>query len=90
MMEPLFISDTKFTNWHYTQKEDEWLCSQGVDAHITYRYELYVIDMPCIKVYQFVPDSDGFYQVDDNYNPVIATSFHPISSFPPGYKHEPT
>jgi hypothetical protein len=52
-MEPIAISDTHDPGWYYVKAEDDWVTSQGVDSNITWRYEVYIIDIPFAKFFQY-------------------------------------
>ena len=52
---PLYDSDVHDREWRYSVREHEWLTAQKIDANITYRYEIYVIDgVKVARAYQHV------------------------------------
>lgn len=81
---PLFTADVRDPDWYYRADVADWLRAHGVDPCLVYRYEVYVVDTPCVRVFEYQSDERGRMMSD----PVTRTPYMMlIDSFPPSLDH---
>lgn len=85
--DPLFVSDAHDLEWHPSDREVQWIKDQGVDPQEIYRYEIYLLETMCARIYQYVSNDQGVRMFDEIKDTPIHTEYMiPISSYPPGMK----
>lgn len=62
-----------------------WAIEQGIDPNDTYRWEIHLIDMPLIRVFEFETDERGRVKFDEVRQDLCRRPPYdlPISSMPP-------
>ena len=67
--DPLIVFDATDRDWAKTAEQweqtCEWAYEQGIDPNETHRIEVYLIDAPFARVYQFAMTADGLRYIDD-------------------------
>jgi hypothetical protein len=90
-MEPVWVGDSSTREWDaiwadrdYYEQLIEWLRSEGFDEKITYRVEVYLVDAPFAKVFQYATDDDGDIKLNEAGDDVeLVTRTVLLSSLPP-------
>lgn len=87
LSDPLFTSDTHDRGWYHTDAEEDWCRDQGLDPNDIFRYEIYLIDMPFARMFEYVRDDGGKIIYDwDTDRAVHVIRSVPIKSYPPGMR----
>ncbi|MFN2636841.1 MAG: hypothetical protein ABR585_07440 [Gemmatimonadaceae bacterium] len=66
-LEPIYVSDVRDDGYWYGAADDRpyfdtlraWMRDQGVEPNDTYRLEVYLLDVPFVKVHAYARDEDG-------------------------------
>jgi hypothetical protein len=93
VLTPVQVSDVRDDAWFGTLRDrpgylkamNEWLIAHDINPYDTYRWELYIIDAPFLKVFTYVRDEKGRILFDQEARePVKQTPFTVlVSSLPP-------
>lgn len=84
-LNPLYTADTHDPEWVYRQDVDLWLQAQGVDSRVCYRYEVYVIDTLCVRIFEHAVNEAGKCYINPETGDIAERQPYmiPVSTLPP-------
>jgi hypothetical protein len=76
-VEPVYVFDAYAPDrWRFYSDEVHprflaWLRQQGLNPRVIWRFEVYLVDCPSIRVFEYLPDDDGlpYCRLDHDHRP---------------------